>query len=533
MPSSSTTTKDTSSQPSPLHHPSQDWEEGPGKVDALPFTGPPAGPTLYALKTSVHDGSRSTLSYFRLVWNDTIMGIILNATNASTPALSLPFPAIDFAELWIFLAFLLARGTHGGPSDFEMQWEDDWSLPILKETGMSRKRFFNILGRLSGADDTIDINDPVRRIRAVLDELNAVLPKLWNPGHAISFDEVMVKFKGRVKFKQFNPAKPIKRGFKLHSTCATNGFPLQLGVYVGAKSLPDELESGYNLQNGHLRQLLDRMPHLFHCGHEIFCDNLYTTFEVLEALLKDGFRATGTLRHRRDLPPPFYTLGTNSKNQPAWKFNPFEKVAKSKKLQRGDSLYWHKGPVNAVLWQDTKPTLLMTTNTAYDGHGRLSTKVQRTLKDADKVVRAKVPSPIIVQRYNQHMGGVDLLGQHVQAHGLNMKSKHSYRRLLYFFLDLSVVSSFIIANHVEPDLYPNQLVYRKLLIRDVITHFLSGRTPRTPLSIGPTCSVPTHTPEVGERRQCIVCKKRTRTSCDCCCQNIHVGDCWRIYHDAP
>ena len=48
------------------------------------------------------------------------------------------------------------------------------------------------------------------------------------------FDEAMVKFKGRLKFLQYMPLKPVKRGIKIWCRCdSSNGYLCQMNVYVG------------------------------------------------------------------------------------------------------------------------------------------------------------------------------------------------------------------------------------------------------------------------------------------------------------
>ncbi len=49
-----------------------------------------------------------------------------------------------------------------------------------------------------------------------------------------SFDESIVKFKGRSALKQFLPLKPIKRGIKLWCRCdSVTGYCYDLNVYSG------------------------------------------------------------------------------------------------------------------------------------------------------------------------------------------------------------------------------------------------------------------------------------------------------------
>ena len=47
-------------------------------------------------------------------------------------------------------------------------------------------------------------------------------------------DETMVKFKGRSSFKQYLPAKPIERGYKIWRLCdSITGYLFNCRIYVG------------------------------------------------------------------------------------------------------------------------------------------------------------------------------------------------------------------------------------------------------------------------------------------------------------
>ena len=57
--------------------------------------------------------------------------------------------------------------------------------------------------------------DKLYKIRPVIDVICENSKMWYNLGQNISFDEAMVKFKGRSTLKQYQPLNPIKRGFKI------------------------------------------------------------------------------------------------------------------------------------------------------------------------------------------------------------------------------------------------------------------------------------------------------------------------------
>ena len=59
--------------------------------------------------------------------------------------------------------------------------------------------------------------------------------------------------------------------------------------------------------------------------------------------------------------------------------------------------------------------------------------------------KSAMPCPIIVKKYNQSMGGVDLCDQYTVAYHLDRRCKFRfYLRISFDLMDVAVVSSFII-----------------------------------------------------------------------------------------
>ena len=55
--------------------------------------------------------------------------------------------------------------------------------------------------------------DKLYKLRPLINSLNDNLIKLYNVSYQVSIDESMILFKGRSSLKQYNPMKPIKRGY--------------------------------------------------------------------------------------------------------------------------------------------------------------------------------------------------------------------------------------------------------------------------------------------------------------------------------
>lgn len=93
---------------------------------------------------------------------------------------------------------------------------------------------------------------------------------------------------------------------------------------------------------------------------------------------------------------------------------------------------------SATVWKDNKVVTLLPTYVGAEPAG----KVQRF----DKKLKQKidVPCPKVVQEYNMHMGGVDLMDSHLGRYRIRVKSKKWYMRLFYHLLDLAVINSWVL-----------------------------------------------------------------------------------------
>ena len=57
--------------------------------------------------------------------------------------------------------------------------------------------------------------------------------KLYNVSRQVIIDESMVLFKGRSSLKQYNPMKPMKRGYKVWSMADVDVYFYKSEIYQG------------------------------------------------------------------------------------------------------------------------------------------------------------------------------------------------------------------------------------------------------------------------------------------------------------
>lgn len=83
---------------------------------------------------------------------------------------------------------------------------------------MKRDRFIEILSNIHvNNNDNIPLNnkDKLFKLRPMIDSLNQIFLESSSGTRELSVDESMIKFKGRSTLRQYNPMKPIKKGYKL------------------------------------------------------------------------------------------------------------------------------------------------------------------------------------------------------------------------------------------------------------------------------------------------------------------------------
>lgn len=69
---------------------------------------------------------------------------------------------------------------------------------------------------------------------------------------------------------------------------------------------------------------------------------------------------------------------------------------------------------------------------------------QATRFDKTKKEKISITCPFVVQEYNKHMGGVDLMDSFLGRNHITLRSKKWYLRIFFHLFDLAVINSWII-----------------------------------------------------------------------------------------
>jgi hypothetical protein len=217
--------------------------------------------------------------------------------------------------------------------------------------------------------------------------------KNYKFGRRGSIDETMVKFKGRSNLKQYLPAKPIKRGYKISSLCDfITGYLFNCRIYLGKDDVVDNetlfgervvltLIDGHNFEENHL-----------------YFDNFFTSLSLLEKLKLRKVSATGTIRNDRVGIPSQFAL--------------------KEKMERGEYKSIVKSNFVIFKWMDTKHVFLVSNDCQNTGIVRVS----RQLKNRQLI---EIDCPKAIKDYNKFIRGVDRFNQRTSCYLFDRKSRRN------------------------------------------------------------------------------------------------------------
>ncbi|XP_071486003.1 piggyBac transposable element-derived protein 3-like [Diadema antillarum] len=232
-----------------------------------------------------------------------------------------------------------------------------------------------------------------------------------------SINESMILFKGRSTLKQYNPMKPIKRGYKIWARADNSGYIGQFEVYQGkggnadVQLYPDNYGYGEKVIHTFTRPLTGK-------NYTVFFDNHFSSVRLMEDLKEDKVLACGTIRTTCTCNLPDLTDDKQPKERGEFDYRISEK------------------DIRVFKWKDNK---LMHVISNY--HGTEETTVRRTMKDGTK---KEVKCPIAIADYNENMGDVDKADMLRTLDRVNQKSMKWWHRIFWGILDITFVNAYVV-----------------------------------------------------------------------------------------
>ncbi|XP_044133452.1 piggyBac transposable element-derived protein 4-like [Bufo gargarizans] len=351
--------------------------------------------------------------------------------------------------------------------------------------------------------------DRLYKIRPLLDYLSEKCLTVYTPSENVSVDESLVKFKGRLHFKQFLPSKRARYGIKLYKLCeSTTGYTSAFRVYQGRDSElnPQGCPAGLGA-NG--KVVWELMGPLLQKGYKLFIDNYYTSIPLFQSLQEANTGACGTFRRNR---------------------RGFPQSLLAKKLQRGQSDALRSGNLLALRYKDRKDVLMLSTI-----HTEATVPVRERGSTTDK------QKPTCILEYNKYMGGTDLSDQVLKPYEVMRKSYVWYKKLSIYLLQMAMYNSYVL--YKKSGGTQTFLCYQEIVIEKLMYPI---RGPTLPLEVEEIrrlverhfiAAIPPTQNQTHPQRRCRVCSKRgirrdTRYFCPDCPSRpaLCIGNCFKVYH---
>jgi len=205
--------------------------------------------------------------------------------------------------------------------------------------------------------------DCLWKLRAVFHTDEAYV-KFYNPLEHLAVDEVIVKFKGRVIFRQYSPRKRKRFSIKIYKHCDELGYTYDMRVYLGKDS--HSATENMTAKHATVRHLTCRVQGL---GHKIFTDNFISSPKLFDDLERLKINSCRTIRpNRKDVPR--------------------DSGPKQLKLKRDDIRVKTRGGLTAFIWKDRQEVYMLMNMDPPSAEGNVCDDINRPVK------------PHIVEWYN-------------------------------------------------------------------------------------------------------------------------------------
>ncbi|XP_021162792.2 piggyBac transposable element-derived protein 3 isoform X1 [Fundulus heteroclitus] len=453
------------------------------------------GPTRFAITRidEIH-------SAFQLFISPPIERIILEMTNLEgRRVFQDKWKPLDRTDLNAYIGVLLLAGVYRSKGEATASlWNEETGRPIFRAT-MSLETFHMIsrVIRFDNRDTRAGRRerDKLAAIRDVWDKWVEILPLLYNPGPYVSVDERLVPFRGRCPFRQHVPNKPAKYGIKIWAACdARSSYAWNMRVNTG------KLAGGKAEKNQGMRAVLEMSEGLQ--GHNITCDNLFTSYRLGEELQKRKLTMLGAVRRNKpELPSEILRMRGRPQHSSVFAFT-------------------EKATVVSYCPKKNKNVLVMSTM-----HADVSLSTREDLM------------PQMILDYNSTKGGVDNLDKVTATYSCQRRTARWPLVIFYNIVDVSAYNAYVLWTEINQQWNAGKLHRRRLFLEELGKALVTpkmqtrARPARSPAAAAVIEKLKLRSPnqhqvETGEkkRKRCQVCPSRddskTSTTCVKCMNYI-------------
>ncbi|XP_071152156.1 piggyBac transposable element-derived protein 4-like [Mytilus edulis] len=397
---------------------------------------------------------------------------------------------LTISEFKAFLGVLFNMGLNR-KSSIKEYWNRknmSQSTPWFRMT-FARNRFQNVLKFLHIVDckkiparNNQNYN-PASRVKPLIDFVNRKFLYYYRPRRELSVDETLVGTKGKTAMLQYIPSKRSRFGIKFWVLAeAVTGYVLQMHIYLG-KTFEPALPAG-TLQGTNVVIKLLQSADLLNKWYHVFTDNFFSSLNLARALLVQRTHLTGTLRKNRPMP----------------------NMIKNANPDPGQTTYARQGNILLCSFRDQ--------------NRRKQVKLVSTFYSAIRAMNAK---PLIVNAYNNFMGGVDLSDQMMAFYNDHRKQTKVWKKIILHMFHRILLNSYILYyQHTSHNPILTRFEFVKQVIEGLTEEHLSNRQQNP----GQRQKIR----KVTERKEkdCTVCsdrkngrRRRARTECSRCAKGLH------------
>uniref|UniRef100_A0A8C5M180 PiggyBac transposable element-derived protein domain-containing protein n=1 Tax=Leptobrachium leishanense TaxID=445787 RepID=A0A8C5M180_9ANUR len=421
---------------------------------------------------------------------------------------------LDVPEFLKFWALTMLMGIIKKPS-IRSYWSSSpiCSTPIYPQS-MSRRRYENILRFMHFSDNSLcpprehPQFDRLYKIRPLITHFAARFAEAYTPGRNICVDESLMKYKGRLGFKQYIPSKRSRYGVKVYKLCdSESGYTQAFRVYEGKDSSLDP--PGCPEHMGTSGKIVwDLLFPLMNKGYHLYVDNFYTSVPLFKLLYCFDTAACGTVR-KNHVGFPAQLVRT--------------------RLKRGETSALRQEELLAVKYRDKKDVYLLST-----------IHTERSVEVSVRGRAERIRKPVCIKDYNRHMGGVDLADQLLQPYQIMRKSRAWYKKVAIYLMQIATHNAFLLCKKANPGVTLSFLQFQLQVISGLL--YQDAPAPRAVMGdrVGATHFIYKIPPTEGKQKpqkRCRVCFKRgqrrdTIFYCPECPgqPGLCLGDCFKLYH---
>ena len=456
--------------------------------------------------------NHTVLDTWEAVFNNEIITLIVEMSNKYAMQHNHQLSMIE-EEIKVYIAILLLTG-YLSPKNIRMFWEvNNDTHNNLVSSAMTRNRFLEIHKYLHMCDNSqLPSNDKYAKLSTYYSLLNDSFIKNFkkvNTGKC-SIGETMVSYYGEHETEQHIHGKLNDVGYKLWSICTPSGFLAQFIPYQGPKSVLHSQQESDGLGAAVVLQLVSNLPKSQ--SYDLFFDNFFTSFSLLEKLTELGHFGTGAIKE-------------NCVDKRVLKNS-----VDMKKEGRGSMSMATTEELAVVAWNDDKIV-----NFASNAHGiHPISNVTKIVNNANKKTKITVPCPKVVSMYYAYMGGVHSFNQSVNSQRISFRGKKWWFPLFAFGLDAACQNSWKLYQSQE-----NQKITYCEFRRNIVQIYLAKyKHSKKRASTGKSQVLPSirtdnsldHVKEACNQARCAHCHQRTRIKCKMCQVPLHIN-CWYTFHN--